>query len=99
MSEALERRVTFVEAAVAEIRDAVNSIKDSFETLVRLEERNAETKVAIERSFKELHEIDERLRKIEVILPGLQEIRTWVVGGVLSTVSVVGSGVVALVLK
>lgn len=98
MSE-METRVSMLEAAINEIRDSTKSIAESISAIKVLEERHAESSRAIERAFLELKDIELRVRVVEVELPGLKEIRQWVMAGVLSTVAIIGVAVIALVIN
>lgn len=95
--EGVNHRLTVVESAIEEIRDATRSIAESVRSIAVLEERHANTAQAIERSFSAMEKLEVRIRAIEVELPGLKEIRGWVVGGVLSISGIVGAAVIALV--
>lgn len=95
----IERRLDVVERAIEEIRDATRSIAESVSKIVLLEERHAETTRALERAFGALKEVEHRLREIEVELPGLREVRRWVLGMVFGVLGAVGTAVLALVVR
>ena len=95
--EGVNRRLTVVESAIEEIRDATKSIAESVRSIAVLEERHAQTSQAMARIFEAMKDVEARLRPIENDMPGLREIRRWVVGGVLSITSIVGAAIVALV--
>jgi hypothetical protein len=62
MSAEMESRMMAVEAAVEDIptiREAVVGIQKSLETLIRLEERQAEQKNGIDRAFVEIRDVKE----------------------------------------
>jgi len=95
--EGVSRRLTVVESAIEEIKDATKSIAESVRSIAVLEERHAEASRAMGRIFDGMKDIESRLRPIEADMPGLREIRRWVVGGVLSITSIVGAAIIALV--
>lgn len=82
------------------------SIAKSLEALVRLEQHHADTRSGLERAWKAI-EIDrarmddiedsipekltERLREIELAMPGLRETSRWVKMGVIATVGAAAS--------
>jgi len=95
--ELLEHRVGEVERAVSDIRDAVHSISEAVQAIAALEERHAETTRALGRAFTAIQDVDTRVRAIEVVLPGLKEIRRWVIAAVLGIVGLVGVGLIGVV--
>lgn len=95
--EGVNHRLTVVESAIEEIRDATRSIAESVQSIARLEERHAQTAQTLGRLFDDAKEVEKRVRVIEADMPGLREIRRWVVGGVLSITSIVGAAIIALV--
>ena len=104
--DVLAHRVTTVEAAVNEIKDAVATIASAVQAIAALEAHHSETRNGLERAFnaianveKEVKEFDKRLRDIEVAMPGLKEVRTWVICGVLATVAIVGGAMAAMVVR
>ena len=97
--ERLGDRMANIENAIERITVCTQSIAENVKVIAVLEERHAETSRAIERAFQVMKEIEVRVRVVEVELPGLKEIRQWVMTGVLTTVGFVGAAVVALVVN
>lgn len=101
----MELRLSLVEREQKEFREAIRDLRDyserqakSLEALVRLEERHAESREALSRAFASLKEHNDRLNTIEQNMPGLLEIRRWVVGGVIGIISLVGISIAGLVI-
>jgi len=99
---------------IASLRESQQSISSSLERLVRLEEQHVETREALSRAFSAIeklaitsHEIklqlpenlEPRLREVEKQLPGLLEMRRWLVAGVMSVVGLIGCGVIGLLIR
>lgn len=96
------------------LKESQQAISNSLERLVRLEERHIETRDALTRAFAaidknggSLHSIrlaipvnlEPRLRDLESNMPGLLEMRRWVVAGVMSVIGLMGCGVIGLIIK
>ena len=79
------------------IEDTLAAIGDSIRQLTALEQKHLETRQALERAFDSIGKVDDRVRDIELELPTLKLIRGWVIGGVISVVSLLGIGVMKLV--
>ena len=95
----LEYRVASLEAVVREVKDAVKSIDTSLQTLARLEVHHAETRDGLARAFAEIQDHETRVRVIEGEMPTVKLIRNWVIGGVISSVGMIGAAVIHLVVK
>ena len=101
-----DRRLTAVENAVQDIRDAVGQIAEAMTKIARLEERHAETRDALARAFSQIHALREdtddhkvRFAVLEGQIEPLKEARKWVVSGVMAVVSLVGTAAWHLVAK
>lgn len=79
------------------IEETLSSISEAIRQLTALEQKHIETRQALERAFSSIGKMDDRVRSIELELPTLKLIRGWVIGGVISVVSLLGIGVVKLV--
>lgn len=102
----IEHRIGAVEQAVERISLAVQKMAESTAKLVTLEERHAETREGLERAFRSIeqreHEHDslvDRVMTIEVAMPGLKEVRSWVIRGVLSIIGVIGMAMLMMVTR
>lgn len=78
----LSYRVDQLEAAVGEIRDAVQSIDQSLRLLAAVEAQQLATR-------RQIEGLESRTRTIEIEIPTLKLIRQWVVGGVIGVVAAV----------
>ena len=92
-----EVRLRMLEGNHDELQEAVKSIRDSLQSLVRLEERHIETKQSINRAFVELKSVDDRVKDIEIEIPALKEVRGWIITGVLGVMGLVGIALLTLV--
>ena len=108
--QVLNHRVTTVEglleSAISEIRDGIKEIAANTGKLAILGQRHAETRDGLGRAFDAISKCElgcknkeDRIRTIEIEMPGLREVRRWVVAGILSGVGLVLVAVVAVVLK
>lgn len=110
----VEQEQTEMREVIFSLKESQQSISNSLERLVRLEERHVETREALTRAFTQIerhaqmiHEVrmqipanlEERLRKIEQDMPGLIEMRRWVTAGVMSVVGLIGAGLIGLLIS
>lgn len=87
---------------VDRLEQAHVSIAESLKALVRLEQHHADTRSGLDRAWKAIEvdrermgeiedripkDLDDRLTKIELAMPGLQETSRWVKTGVIATVA------------
>ena len=93
-----ELRMRMLETNHNELKDAVTAIKDSLQSLVRLEAHHTDTREAIGRAFKEIECMEARIHTIELDMPGLRELRGWVITAALGTISIVGIALLYLVI-
>ena len=93
----IDNRVAVLERSCDEMKTAIMDIRDSLQVLVRLEERHAETREALSRAFGDIEKVELRLSTIEQHMPGLVEMRGWVIMGMLGIAGLVGVALVGLV--
>jgi len=93
-----ELRMRMLETNHNELKDAVTAIKDSLQSLVRLEAHHTDTREAIGRAFKEIECMEARIHTIELDMPGLRELRGWCITAALGTISIVGIALLYLVI-
>ena len=86
---------------VRDVKDTMRDMAKSLEQLVRIEEQQKDMRASINRAFDEVKtnriKIDDttaRVAAIEQQLPGLKELRRWVIGGILSGNGMIASAVV-----
>lgn len=94
----VEARLAVIERNQNDLKDAVVGIQRNLESLVRLEERHAETREALGRVFTYTEKLEERIEDIEKVLPGLVEMRGWLVKADLCILGIVGLAVIGLVI-
>lgn len=110
---AVEQRHAHVEGAVSNMDQKLDKIVDALSSLVRIEERQQATgdRLALGAQTFQDHEarirkveldmpnnLDHRLSSIETNMPGLKELRKWVIMGVLGGLGMMGAALVKLVL-
>lgn len=100
----IEHRLSAVERAVEKIAEAVQVIAMNTTQIAQLEVRHTETRDGLTRAFDEIEKLqagdvkaDERLKLIEVEMPGLKETRNWVTRAMVGVVGFVGLAVIGLV--
>lgn len=81
------------------LNDAIVKISESLVQLVVIQEQNKSIMQCIERQSSTIDIFDKRLDAIEVHLPALLELRTWVLTGLGLIVSAFFIALVALVIK
>jgi hypothetical protein len=79
-------------AQLGKMQETLERVGEAIETLARVEERL----ITVEKRSDD-HET--RLRAVEVDMPPLKEIRSWIVGAVVAVGGLIGSGVVAIIAK
>lgn len=97
-----------------EVSGKLDNIGTALQGLVRIEERQVHTNSHLSELSSDMRDQELRLRKvevalpenlsrrlasIEVALPGLKELRRWVITGVLAGLGMIGGAVLHLVLK
>jgi hypothetical protein len=81
------------------LNDAIVKISESLVQLVVIQEQNKSIMQCIEHQSSTIDSFDKRLDAIEVHMPALLELRTWVLTGLGLIVSAVLIALVALVIK
>jgi hypothetical protein len=93
-NEVLAERLESVKSVVQRVEGAVSDLTGAVQNLVRVEANQVTHTAALERAFAVLDKQDERLKVVEKDMPGLREMRVWIVAGVLAIVALVGGGIV-----
>lgn len=78
--------------------DAVAAIGESLHVLTRLEESQGNVVEKLKEGSMRMSDHERRLQIVEQELPGLRELRKWVIAGVLAGVGMVGAALFKLVL-
>jgi len=87
-----------VEQAVKDISTALTGIRETLQTLAMLEVRHTETRESMSRMRAEMESVERRTSAIENGLPVLHLTSRWVIGGVISIVSLMGIGLIRLIM-
>lgn len=93
-----EYRLSAVEAAVGEIREAVQGINTSLQKLASLEERHDSTRDGIRAIADSLKDHEDRIRVVEADLPTLRLVRRWIISGVTGVLGLSGVAAFNLIL-
>lgn len=110
----LEQGQEKLEQGQTRIENKIDNLGEAMSLLVRLEERHMLTQQRLAEGAAKMGDLDkrmavvehnipdkltERLGIIEVTMPGLKELRKWVISGVLGGLAMMGSAVAHLILK
>lgn len=95
----LENGYTMLSHDYTRLNDAIVKISESLVQLVVIQEQNKSIMQRIERQSSTIDSLDRRLDAIEVHIPALLELRTWVLTGLGLIVSAVLMALVSLVIK
>lgn len=88
-----------LKASVGEMRDACKSIDRSLQGFSSLQSQYGDMRAAVKKTWADIDKVVVRLHAVEMELPTLRLVRSWVIGGVLSVVGTLAAAVVALVLR
>lgn len=98
-------RLEQMQGDLVDMKSALRELTAAVGRLAVIEEKQSNTAATLERAFTALKKVEDRNEKmdlrvkaLEVEMPGLKEVRAWVIGGVLSVVSVVGIAAYKLVM-
>ena len=101
---ALLARLEAMQLDLVDMKSALRDLTAAVGRLAVIEEKQSNTAATLERAFTALQKVedryekmDERVKNLELDMPGLKEIRRWVIGGVTAIVGLVGLGVAKLV--
>ncbi len=97
--QSLENGYTMLSRDYTRLNDAIVKISESLVQLVVIQEQNKSIMQCIEHQSSTIDSLDRRLDAIEVNMPALLELRTWVLTGLGLIVSAVLMALVALVIK
>lgn len=86
---------------VREVKSTMREMARSLEQLVRIEEQQKDMRSALGRAFEEIDKergkrdaVEKRVAAIEHVMPGLRELRGWVIAGVISGVGMIAGSIV-----
>ena len=97
--QSLENGYTMLSRDYTRLNDAIVKISESLVQLVVIQEQNKSIMQCIEHQSSTIDSLDRRLDAIEVNMPALLELRTWVLTGLGLIISAVLMALVALVIK
>jgi hypothetical protein len=75
----------------------LDSIGQSISLLVRIDERQVAIAERLQMGAATMQKHEERIAKIESVMPGLKETRNWVILGILAGVGMIGAALLKLV--
>lgn len=79
-----DEHISVLEQRMNRVDAKLDNITELLQGLVRLEERQSQVNSKLGEVSIDVTDIDKRLRAVEITLPGLKELRAWVIGGVIS---------------
>jgi hypothetical protein len=92
----LEHQVSTLTQATLRMEQTLGAIS---EALARIEERQLGISTRLAESARVQLDLEKRLTGIEVEMPGLREMRKWVVAGILGGLGMMGVSLAQMVLK
>lgn len=85
----LHHQLQSVQKDIGSIKEALSGVTESLQSLVKLEVAQTNTKEALERAFSGVGKVDERvddldkrIQALEMLAPGMKELRRWIIGGI-----------------
>ena len=97
--QSLENGYTMLSRDYSRLNEAIVKISESLSQLVVIQEQNKSIMQCIERQQSSIDKLDSRIDTIEVHMPALLELRTWVLTGLGLIISAVLMALIALVVK
>ena len=109
-----EQRVTILEQTVVRMDNKLDGIAETLQSLARIEERQGATNDRLRQGTEIMQDHEKRIRslevqvptdltkriaEIEVHMPGLIEVRGWVVLGILAGLMMIATAVGTLIFK
>ena len=82
-------KIDMLHSDVSDMKTALNELSKAITKLALVEERQAKTADAMERAFKAIGKIEDRLSALEIAAPKAQETNAWVDRFILGMVMVV----------
>ena len=97
-AQILAADIKHIRQDMARQTNSIESISRSLQVLTRLEEGHSQIMEKITVVGAETRAHETRLQAIERDMPGLREVRRWVIGGVLAGIGMMGMSLVKLTL-
>lgn len=97
LEEGVDRLTDTVDQQGQRFDNKLDSIGQSISLLVRIDERQVAIAERLQLGAATMQKHEERLSAIEAVMPGLKEMRTYVVAGVMAGAGMIGVAVLKLV--
>lgn len=97
LEEGVDRLTDTVDQQGQRFDKKLDSIGQSISLLVRIDERQVAIAERLQLGAATMQKHEERLSAIEAVMPGLKEMRTYVVAGVMAGAGMIGVAVLKLV--
>jgi hypothetical protein len=97
LEEGVDRLTGAVDAQGRKLDSKLDSIGQSISLLVRIDERQVAIAERLQMGAATMQKHEERLVKMEVAMPGLQELRKYLVMGIVAGAGMIGVAVLKLV--
>lgn len=94
----LEMQLGFIRENTAETRASLNSIADKLQVLPAMQQAQVNIQMELQRGTQLMADHEKRLQTVERDMPGLKELRRWVIAGVVAGVGMVGTALFKLVI-
>lgn len=85
----MSARLEAIQGYIGEIKERLEVMGNALTNLTRLESQHSQHSEALSRAFGEIRLLQDRVTKVEREMPGLIEMRKWVVLGVVSGIGMV----------
>jgi len=95
----LEVSVSSLAVSAERTQRSIETIAESISKLAVIEERDRATRLAMKEQEEKHDDLEERTRDLERHMPGLIEIRGFILKAIVGVAAIVGTAGVALVLK
>lgn len=95
----VERDVEYMKDAFNEMRETQKEIGDSLKQLTLIAERQIEQSEALGRAFKAIEKLEGTVDEIKLLMPGLKELRWFVVKALIGFLSLSGIAAFAAFVK
>lgn len=94
----LEQQFGNLHANVGRVEEKIDNIAETLNALVRIDERQSMINERLDTGGVTMRDHETRLQMIETAMPGLREVRRWVVTCLLSCVAMLAAALIKLVL-
>lgn len=95
----LRGTVVAVDRKVDDLRTSMGKLTEAMTSVVRLEVQHQQVSLSLQSARDQQAALEKRVDAVERLMPGLVETRAWIVRWMLVVVGVVGTAVLALVVK